>query len=213
MARLVSHLAALLIAVVGFNGVAEAGVQSSGTIRLPVGRLQIEVVGQYNSSEPIEAKNEVLLSDPDGAIFGKRGIPTSVEDAVAGMQKALPREYQLALLAHLGLTYNGQQAKIARTDLRSDDLSQFLYDRWAYAHPRSRLAKEFRCLVSFEGDISVFKLLIAEKARQELGDEESIKYVSRLAQTTYWAAAQSAGVALRACEGLVRLGWSPDKRR
>jgi len=179
------------------------------SIRLPVARPQIEFVGEVNSVPSIEPQNEIFMFDPKRSIFSEKQIPSSIDDAVAAMQIALPRDYRLALLAQYGWSPQGQVAASARTDLRSNDLSQFLYDKWAYSHPKSRLAKEFRCLVSWEGDISAFELLIVERTRQDLRDEENLEPISRSAAATYRAAAMSAWVASRACERLVKKGWFP----
>lgn len=205
------HFCAFLMIGCGLSGIADAAVQSDRGIRLSAARPRIDMPGPYNRPEVIEPQNEVILSESDGTIFGEKGIPSSVEAAVRSMQKALPREYRLGLLARYGWTRDGQQASIRRTDLRSVDLSRFLYSRWAYSHPKARLAKEWRCLVGFEGDISAFELLIAAQARHELWEEERLKPVSPLAGNLYYSAVMSAGVALQACERLVQLGWSPHK--
>lgn len=197
------------LAIIGLIlGSQAAAIQAPNTIRVPVAPPMITIVGEPEIKRVPKPDDEIYVSDPTGRLFNEATGPRNVRQAVEALRQALPSDYLQLLMEHYGYRKVGERLQTRRSDIRYVDLAHFLLDRWIYAQPNTRLAKEFDCLNAPEATIDAFIRLLVSAELDE--NPDVYKPASRELASANYSGGVSAGIALEACEKLVDIGWQPE---
>lgn len=202
----------LLLSLLSEPGMATGPV----TIRVPVAPPSLTIV-EEGEPEPVwtepavEPHNEIQLTDATGHSFDHGGPPRDALAAINILRSALPPDYLEMLMQDFGYERTSQgngSVRSGRTDLREYDLAHFLFDRWVFSAPDSRLAREFFCLSPGERSIGPFLTLLAyaeaHSGTGEIYRRRPVLDGYRLAR----GSVQNARTAWARCRDLVERGWT-----
>lgn len=182
-----------------------------GLTRVPVAPPRIVIVMEDEPEpvwreRPVRPEDEILLRG-----FDDGPPPADLMAGVDRLRAALPPDYLAALMRRHGYVERGARRppRPPRRALREYDLARFLFDRWVFAAPGTRLAREFACLSWGEFSIETFLTLLTEA---EMGRSEAWRHPRsrRIFRLTVLAAA-NARIAWGRCVDLVGRGWTVER--